>query len=121
MAPEPQATRIILVNIGLRMDERKSFVLDGFPRTQFQFDSLQRWIPIVFLTCVRRAALARLQERGRMDMKIEAHRIREQSRLLSPVRNLAACMIDTSYLTPTEVLTAFDQWWRTGVEKWRNY
>lgn len=121
MAPEPAATRMILVHIGMRIDRGIGFVVDGFPRDHRQWNALQSWMPVVFLECSTREALSRLNHRGRLDMTVERYRIREQSRLLSPIRGLAALRINTTQLTPEMAFEHFDHWWSTGDERWTNY
>lgn len=105
MAPEPEAT------IAIR--EETSFypewVIDGFPRSARQLRVI-RFPTIIFLTVSARRAVERLQGRGRQPMAVELYRVREQSRLLAPVRAMAAVEINTTWRTPEEVLQATIDW-----------
>lgn len=114
MAPEPAASKAILEAIG----DTDQWVLDGYPRHMAQWGYLPRGTPIIYLEVAHKEALKRLATRGRFDMSIEAYRIREQARLLSPVKQLAACVIPTTYLSPSQVLDFAIEWLERGTEPW---
>ena len=112
MAPEP-CTTLAVEQVLYNFDE---WVLDGFPRSSKQLESpLVRWEAIVYLDISTKGAIQRLIKRGRADEDIEAHRVRQQSMILSPVRQRAAVIIPTTFRTPDAVVDAIIRWYTKNI------
>lgn len=110
MAPEPCTT----LAVERAIDATPEWVLDGFPRSEFQLRSVRREA-IVYLDVSTKAALRRVKTRGRHPPAFEERRITEQTRLLAPVKAQAAVIIPTTFRDPTEVAEAIIRWYLDDI------
>lgn len=112
MAPEPCATEAIEDELS----EHDEWVLDGFPRSERQLRSPHvRREAIVYLDISERGALKRAVKRNRAPIEIEQHRIKEQRRLLVPIKALCAVVIPVTFRSPDQVTDAVIRWYEGNV------
>ena len=110
MAPEPCATNAIEAALSFH----DQWILDGFPRSERQLPSVDHEA-IIYLDLTKRLAIQRLSKRGRATIDIEWHRIEEQSKLLVPVRQVAAVILPVAHRTPEEVLSMVVDWYEHDI------
>lgn len=111
MAPEPCTT--LAVEEAVRAHDQ--WILDGFPRSPIQLRSKDvRREAIVFLDVSPHQALRRLRDRAKINPRADddtiAKRVREQTALHAPIRQMAAVIIPTSFQTPDRVNQMILEW-----------
>lgn len=112
MAPEPCATHAIEEELG----RHEEWVLDGFPRSHSQLLSpMIKREAIVYLDISQRLAIKRAIARHRNSPEIERYRIVDQSRLLAPVRAMAAVIIPCTFRSPEQVIEAVIRWYEDNI------
>jgi len=113
MAPEPCTTQ----GVEEVLADKLEWIIDGFPRSKFQLRSPAIYREaIVYLDVSVNQAMKRLRQRNRAAMAVEQHRIRDQLRILQPVRQLAAVVIPTTFRDPDEVVAAVIRWYEDEVQ-----
>lgn len=110
MAPEPCAT----FAIEQALMTHAEWILDGFPRSARQIGSINHE-PIVYLDISNPQALRRAIKRGAASPEVEEYRIREQSRILSPIRQIAAVFVPTWGKTPEQTLQTVLDWYEHDI------